>query len=242
MLNFIKRKINLKTVDSTSSYLLKNRLRFFNLTFVSAEYQTQGKGREKRIWQSERNKNLLFSVLIKDKKLTDKFYQLSLCSAVAVIRVLEKYGVKNCTLKWPNDVYSNGKKICGILLNGKTQDKNPYVIVGIGINVNQKDFNGEYKRPPTSVFNETNMITDIKKIKKDVFKELTKTFKKVKNSDFEFIKTAKEKDFLKDKEAVVEIDGEIKTVKCVKINDDCTLQILVDNNYKNVYYGEINFK
>ena len=140
-------------IDSTNHYLMNSYQLLDNFTFVSTDYQSKGKGRNDRVWESIKGLNLMFSILIKDSKLINEFNALSLMSAVEVAQVLESYGIDNVSIKWPNDVLVNDKKICGILLEGQLPE---YVVIGIGLNVNQKEFPDNLRRPATSLVNELN--------------------------------------------------------------------------------------
>lgn len=140
--------IHFDEIDSTNKYLKDNFETLENFTFVSSDYQSGGKGREDRTWHSNKHENLLFSFLIKNKSLLKKFNVLSIGTATLVARFLELKGLKNVSVKWPNDVYVNDKKICGILLEGNV-DK--FLAIGVGLNVNQTLFDGDYRVNPTSM-------------------------------------------------------------------------------------------
>ena len=117
----------LKKVDSTNDYLKLYETNFA----VVADFQEKGKGRNGRTWKSEEGKGLYMSVSLPKPK---KFLTLaSLCCGVAVVKVLKKYS-NEFTLKWPNDIYLNGKKAGGILVE-TTKNK---IIYGIGINLYYK--------------------------------------------------------------------------------------------------------
>ena len=103
-------------IDSTNNYLKNSYQLLDNFTFVSADYQSKGKGRNDRVWESIKGSNLMFSILIKDPKLIEVSTILSLVTAVEISRLLESYSINNVSIKWPNDVLVNDKKICGILL------------------------------------------------------------------------------------------------------------------------------
>ena len=134
-------RYHFKTIDSTSSYLKREYKSLKNFTFVSSDFQTKGRGRNTRSWISDKNTNLLFSFLLKEEKLVDNFASISILSALSVIKVLVKMKINNVSLKWPNDVFINDSKVAGILLEGISENnKLDAVIVGIGINVNQTDF------------------------------------------------------------------------------------------------------
>lgn len=237
----LKRFYHFNEIDSTSAYLLRRRSVLRNFSFCSADYQTSGKGRTGRKWQAASGENLLFSLLVSDKYLVNSFRLLSVASAVAVISACEKFGVKNLSVKWPNDVYADGKKVCGILLESVSADGEiAEIVIGIGINVNQTEFDGDFYREPTSLFLQTGKKINIRDFKKTVYKEITRTFKSIKKDDLSFLDKAKSADFLKGKTMFAEIDGEKKQVTVIGIEKD-GLKVIVDGIEKTLFYGEVSF-
>ena len=142
------KSIHFETIDSTNTYLKENYKNLDNFTFVDASFQTNGRGRNNRSWKSEKGENLLFSLLIKDESLIKEFKSLSIVSALSIIHVLN---INNLSIKWPNDIYHKDNKLAGILLEAISTNKIECLIIGIGINVNQKEFLGDYKKEPTSL-------------------------------------------------------------------------------------------
>ena len=96
--------IHMEEIDSTSAYLKRNYNDYENFTFLSCDYQSGGHGRSNKKWYSNKKENLLFSILIKDKKIISDYSSLSLVSAKAIMDVLVELGVNNVSYKWPNDV------------------------------------------------------------------------------------------------------------------------------------------
>lgn len=211
-----------------------------DFTFVSADYQSAGRGRTGRSWESVPGENLMFSILIKDKELVSKFGLLSVASAVAVMNVVKKLGVKGVSVKWPNDVYINGKKTCGILLEGVTiKGELKEVVIGIGLNVNQTEF-GSVLHKATSLKLESGKDFKIKDVKKLVYKEIKTTFYSLKSSDYA-IEEAIKNDYLKGKIVFSELCGEKKEVTVLGINRDGTLKVSFEEKELDVMSGEITF-
>jgi BirA family biotin operon repressor/biotin-[acetyl-CoA-carboxylase] ligase len=136
--------IKLDAIDSTNEFLkgLSNKQELENFTVVTAENQTKGKGQMGAVWASEAGKNLILSVLVKDF-LSDicQIYNLNIVVSLAVIEALESYKIPNLSIKWPNDIMSYNKKIGGILIeNSIKSDGSIASIVGLGLNVNQTNF------------------------------------------------------------------------------------------------------
>ena len=153
--------IKLDAIDSTNSYLKKIILEkdVSDYTIVTANFQTEGKGQLGYMWESEDSKNLLCSIYKKDLgiKVEDQFV-LSMLVSLSIIRTLEKLNLPKLYIKWPNDIMSDNKKICGILVeNMVKQNSIKESVIGIGLNVNQDTF----KNLPNA--------TSIKKIKGVVF-------------------------------------------------------------------------
>lgn len=155
-----KKIINLDIIDSTNDYLKREYLNLENKTIVKAGYQTLGRGQFDRLWQSESNQNLLFSILYKNYEL-GKISDLKILIKDSLLKLLSKYNIKG-TFKEPNDILVNGKKILGILIESKINSNSnyyDYVIVGIGININQTLFNN-LEATSFKILNNKNYIVD----------------------------------------------------------------------------------
>ena len=136
--------VKLNAINSTNEFL-KNLMKdslVENWTVVMTENQTHGKGQFKNMWQSESGKNLTFSVLCRFKnfKISNSFF-LNAIVSLAVYNVLSDYIPNKLKVKWPNDILSASKKLCGILIEN-TVNSNHIVssVIGIGLNVNQTNF------------------------------------------------------------------------------------------------------
>lgn len=155
--------IQLDSTPSTQNYLVSLCKEAFvdEFTIVSTFDQTAGKGQANHIWESEKNKNLSFSILLRPKfvKVQEQFI-LSKTVSIAITDFLAKYIKDNIFIKWPNDIYINKNKICGILCQnqiiGSTLDN---VIIGIGININQKKF--DFAPNPTSLAMENGIMYNL---------------------------------------------------------------------------------
>ncbi|MEN9980589.1 MAG: hypothetical protein RL542_376 [Bacteroidota bacterium] len=138
--------IKLNAIDSTNEFLkgLSNKEDLENFTVVTAENQTKGKGQMGAVWNSEVGKNLIMSVLVKDfLSEINEIFNLNIAVATAVITALKKQNIPSLSIKWPNDILSANKKIGGILIeNSIKSDGTILSIVGLGLNVNQTNFEG----------------------------------------------------------------------------------------------------
>ncbi len=136
--------IKLDAIESTNDYLKqlsRNKL-VENFTIVTAQNQTKGKGQMGASWISDSGKNLIMSILIKDiLSNINQIFDLNVAISLAVIQALEEYNLQKLSIKWSNDIMSDTKKIGGILIeNTFKTDTKIESIVGIGLNVNQKEF------------------------------------------------------------------------------------------------------
>ena len=141
--------IRLEEIDSTNRYLKNYREEGDEEMIVAvADYQAAGKGQGTHTWESEKGKNLLFSIKVYPHWIpVRRQFVLSMAGALAVKDALDSY-VENITLKWPNDVYWNDKKISGTLIENTIGSKGiKSCVFGIGLNVNQLVFHSDAPNP-----------------------------------------------------------------------------------------------
>lgn len=136
--------IKLNAIGSTNSYLkaLLSATKPKDFTVVFAEHQYQGRGQMGSHWQVEAGKNLTFSVLKQfyNFNIEAQFY-ISMATALAVYNALNTLNIPKLRIKWPNDILSANKKIGGILIENSIKHKQiEHAVIGIGINVNQDNF------------------------------------------------------------------------------------------------------
>lgn len=138
----------LDTVDSTNEEVRRHISELDNLSVVSAFRQTAGRGQRGNTWSSEDGCNLTFSILLKNLEIraADQFV-LSEIAALSVVDLLAIHDI-DAVIKWPNDIYADKEKICGILIENSLRDSYiSYSIIGIGLNVNQKTFDPSLPNP-----------------------------------------------------------------------------------------------
>ncbi|MDD7886509.1 biotin--[acetyl-CoA-carboxylase] ligase [Flavivirga sp. 57AJ16] len=136
--------VKLNAIDSTNSYLrkLSAEERVDDYTTVIAKKQTNGRGQMGTVWSSQSSKNLTFSVFkdVSQFYLEDPFY-ISIVTSLALLKTLRFFSISRLSVKWPNDILSEDKKICGILIENVIKQNNINAsIIGIGLNVNQTKF------------------------------------------------------------------------------------------------------
>lgn len=142
------RIISIKETDSTNRKIKEQAVDEDAMTVLVAERQTAGKGCGTNSWESEPHKNLTFSIRYcpEDVEARRQFV-ISMQISVAIHRAMMDFGVPT-TIKWPNDIYWNDKKLAGILIENQLQGSHIRdSIIGIGLNVNQVLFLSDAPNP-----------------------------------------------------------------------------------------------
>ena len=185
------KRIHRIEVSSTNTYLkelLTAGVDLPELTLVDADFQTGGRGQQGNSWESEREKNLLFSLLCHPTFLpaTNQFV-LSQAIAVAAQRTLSEY-TDGITIKWPNDIYWNDQKICGTLIECNLMGNCiKDCIIGTGINVNQMEFKSDAPNP-VSLAQITGFTFNRQTILDSVVQQFKELYEELKDSGVEALK------------------------------------------------------
>ena len=170
--NFLKTKIIGKKIfffeeiDSTQEYAKKlAQKNIENGSIVLTQYQSNGVGTHGRKWYSEKNSNISFTIILYPKCSIQKLNNLTKDIAKCIVEAIYKTYKVNTTIKDPNDIILNGKKIGGILTQIITNGENiKYLLIGIGINVNGVNFPEELEKIATSLKKEYNIEFSKEKI------------------------------------------------------------------------------
>lgn len=136
-------KIRLSTVDSTNNFAAKliNEGLCDHGSVILAENQTNGRGQRGSEWQSLEKQNILTSFIFEFKSLDPHdLFRVNAYVSIAILDFLNNLNI-DASIKWPNDILVNGKKICGILIENKlTGTTLTHSVAGFGLNVNQVEF------------------------------------------------------------------------------------------------------
>lgn len=129
------------SIESTNTYLLETDTTHLEKPkLVFAEVQTAGRGRKGRTWVAPKYQNLHFSLLYPMGCAVAKASGFSLVVGLAVAKALENLWVADPKLKWPNDIYLQGKKLGGILIENKQIKTHRFqAVIGIGLNIDMSD-------------------------------------------------------------------------------------------------------
>ena len=158
-------------------------------TAIIADYQTKGRGQRQNNWESEKGKNLTFSLILRPTFLSaENQFLLSKIASLAVCDYLKSVGLTP-TIKWPNDIYTGDRKICGMLIeNSLIGSGISFSVIGIGVNLNQEQFTNSVLNP-VSVFQKTGKTTDIFEALNNLLVFIDKRYQLLKNNNTEKINT-----------------------------------------------------
>lgn len=152
--NYIGKQIiykeEMESTQETAKRLIKNDAK--NGCLIITDNQTKGKGTKGTIWQTSKEKNITMTIIIKPNFKIEKLEGLTLKIAQAIKEAIQELYSYNLTIKVPNDLLLNGKKICGILTEASIiGDKVNYILIGIGFDVNEENFNVNLQSIATSL-------------------------------------------------------------------------------------------
>ena len=205
---------------------------------VIAEYQTAGKGCGSNSWESERGKNLTFSMLIHPEALpANAQFHITEVVSVALCETLELYINKKVEIKWPNDIYVGDRKICGILIENRLQGSTiKDAIIGIGLNVNQRVFLSDAPNP-VSLYQLTGQETN----RDTLLNRFLEAFERVSQSNTTCI-DYRERLFRKGKEGLYEDETGRFTARLTDVLSDGRLQLVDSEGQTRIYaFKEVQF-
>lgn len=163
----------IKTIDSatsTNSYLSNIATQLGHGTVIITNNQTAGRGQRGNTWEAEPGKNITLSILLKPTEIEARCqFIISEIISVAVVNTLRKYinEPDRVSVKWPNDIYVDNKKICGILIENSIAGNHiNYSIAGIGLNINQTKFNSDAPNPVSliNIINKETLLEEISNV------------------------------------------------------------------------------
>ncbi|MGA9119890.1 MAG: biotin--[acetyl-CoA-carboxylase] ligase [Bacteroidota bacterium] len=154
-------------------------------TVIFAEEQTAGRGRLGRAWVANPHENLTFSVIIRPGGSAESVNLLPLYVGVAIAEAIERVTGLQVLCKWPNDILINGKKAAGILIEGSLKEAAiDYVVIGIGVNVNQRVFPDGIAAKATSLALESGRDIDRVRVFQEILKSLEQNYRRLSHKGF----------------------------------------------------------
>ena len=234
------KEIHFTEIDSTNLYLKKHYAELDDLDIVDAKHQSAGRGRMARVWEDSSGENLLFSVLIKDKNLFPEFSSLSLLAASSIMNTIKSLGINGVSVKWPNDVMVNDKKICGILLESVSFGSEiEALIIGIGLNVNQNEF--DELPHATSIYIEAKKGYEIGAFSELVYTNIRNDILMFKMGDRSYLENIRNANYLTCQYVDFVYNDENKHGYVKGIDDDNKLIIDVEGTELHLSSGEVSF-
>ncbi|WGK63836.1 biotin--[acetyl-CoA-carboxylase] ligase [Croceiramulus getboli] len=228
--------VKLDAIDSTNSYLRrKSRAKELKEdTLVWAQEQTAGRGQMGTHWFSQAGQNLTFSVFRKVTRIQSgqQFY-ITMATSLAIAETLEKLQIEAVSVKWPNDILAGKQKICGILIESVIKKgRLEAVILGIGLNVNQTDF--DRVAQATSIKKETGIHFALEDILQQMISQFHHYVDLLTQGELAMIKSEyEEKLFLRDRPATFEHPDGSRFVGIIQgVSEQGRLQILLEDDRK----------
>ena len=210
---------------------------------VIAVRQTAGRGQRGHKWDSVPGENLTFSVVLEPRFLpVARQFLLSEAVALALKDTLEEYGIE-ARIKWTNDIYVRGGKICGILLENDLYGTNlTRSVVGIGLNVNQTEF-AEWVPNPASMSLETGRKYDVDEVFGRLYGRLMARYAQLENGDDGALQEEYNTSlFGLGVPRRFEIQGDGTVTGIIRgVRDDSTLLVEIDGRERGFLFGEIGF-
>lgn len=232
-------------VNSTNSFLLDSEEFTNDGSVFLAEYQTNGKGRKSRVWFSNAGQNLLFSILINRELNEKKINYLNLGASLAVAQSLESLFQFDTSLKWPNDVLVNNKKIAGILIENVIVGNNiEKVVIGIGLNVNQPIFQGTIDFPvqPTSVRIEFKKEVSRERLLSEILNNFEEVIKLVEENPKKVITQWKERCKMIGENIKLSDDTKQIYGKFVDVDENGYMLLKIGDKLETIHFGEVSLR
>lgn len=233
----------LEEIDSTNKYAREHIAEIDDRTIVYTSKQTSGRGRLARKWEYTGADNIYASIVLKPSEYMREIYSnLTQYLCVVLCEVFEEYNIKP-TIKWPNDIQVDGKKISGILAEGVIEKgKLLGLVLGVGINLNcQKEQLENISQPATSLNIETGMKIDKEKFLKKLSDKFCLRYDRFIEDGFLLIK----KDYIRragflNKQVAVQVFDKKICGKAIDVTDNGALKLLdKDNNEQILLIGDI---
>ncbi|MCK9267488.1 MAG: biotin--[acetyl-CoA-carboxylase] ligase [Alkaliphilus sp.] len=241
-----KQIIYFDSIDSTNGYAKKKIDQLKDGTVILAERQTAGRGRRGRGWVSPEGTGIWMSIVLKPDIPPREGIKMTQIAVAAVCKSIRELTKLDALIKWPNDIVINGKKVCGILTEMAGElNKINYIVIGIGINVNVKDFPEEIKKHASSLFIEGNKKIDRKILLVDILKKFENLYGAyMRNLNLnETLSIVRNYSAILGKNIRIIQGKSVKMAGAVDINDDGLLLVETENGSRElISSGEISIR
>jgi len=242
--DFIGRNfVFIEQLESTNSFLMENEFYQENGTVVISEYQSQGRGRRGREWNSMPGQNLTFSMLLVRPYRPPEINVLNLGASLAIAQSIENLYQLKVNLKWPNDVLIDNKKVAGILLDSASQgDRVSKVVVGMGINVNQSGFEGEFLFQPTSIRREFGQEVSRERLLSEILNNYEYIVKGSRYNAHKILQDWKSRCKLLGEKIQIVSEKETKYGIFDDIDEEGYLVLKSGEDYERISYGDVSLR
>ena len=228
-----RRIIKLREVPSTNDYARSIAEEVPEGTVVLAERQTAGKGRKGRRWLSP-DGGLWMSVVLKPGFVDPR---IVFVGPLSLVDTLADFGIPS-GIKWPNDVWVAGKKIAGVLVEGKGEE---YVVVGIGLNVNNP-IPDELKDTAISMFEVTGERIPLEAVLKSLTFHMDAWYRIFKEDPQVLMRKVRQRTFILGRFVEVTEGGERVVGRAVDVLDDGSLLLDTGGSLKKILYGDVSIR
>lgn len=214
-------------------------------TILISEYQTEGRGRFKKTFFSPSGCGVYLSYLLRPEIKPKDSVFITIAAAVSMVRAIDKVFNVKTQIKWVNDIYYNGKKLCGILTEGKISNENTlsYAVLGVGLNIKTppNGYPADFAYKTTNLEKISGEISDDKKWK--LAAEFINNFDKVfSDKSFSYVKEYKEASCITGREIEI-LSGEHKGLaRVIDIDDRARLIVKKDGKIILLDSGDISIR
>jgi len=233
-------------IDSTNQYLLENQeISDKHASVALAEYQTLGRGRRGNPWVSPFGSGISLSIAWHFEQPLESLTCLSLAAGSAVIKVLAKMGFEGIGLKWPNDIFFQGKKLGGVLIEMRGETAGPCdVVIGLGLNVAfPSGFEGNIKQPWTDLASIKDSIPSRNVIAAEIISELLLFLDRYTDTRIEdIINDWRQYDCMRGKQARLILQDKGINGLVMGIDSDGALLMSINNSVRKFTAGEISLR
>lgn len=225
--------ITLDEVDSTNEYARRIAPGVPEGTVVVAKRQTAGRGRKGRSWASPEG-GLWLSVILKPPRVDGR---IVFVGALAVTDTLADFGIDS-GIKWPNDVWVGGRKIAGVLTEGKAGE---YAVLGIGLNVNNP-IPKELEGSATAMVNFIGRPLPLERVRERLLFHLDGWYRVFKGRPELMMAKVRERTFILGRTVRVIEDSDELVGRALDVLDDGSLLLDVNGELRRVLYGDVSLR
>jgi BirA family transcriptional regulator, biotin operon repressor / biotin---[acetyl-CoA-carboxylase] ligase len=234
-----KQIYHMDEIPSTNAEMLLHSKEYEHGSVLVATRQTAGRGRSGRNWHSGEG-GLYMSMLFKEIGRPSDYLPFVLLSALAVARTLKLHTKENIAIKWPNDVYASGNKICGILAESSVRGRFAHLVVGIGINITNSVTGLEHLRHPAVALKDiTYNSPDPDQFLKELLVELNTLYVDFCRGAFpDHLPELDKLLYSRGKPQKLNMNGVVREMTPLNFHSDASLVCLENDEIKKVYLGE----